>query len=246
MTAAALLGRITVVLHRTRTPENVGGAARALANMGLSRLVLADPAGFDLTRARRIAAEASAQVERAEVVPSLEDALPRFGLLVATTARARDDLPMVDPQAAAAALIEAAGAGVEVALLFGDERHGLPREILDRAHLVSRVPTAETTASLNLAMAVLVHAWELRRAALGPPPLPPAEPPLGADDLARLRERARALLLGAGYLNPQRPERIFGELERLLLRAHPTEREGRLLLALVRQLEWAVGRGPAR
>ncbi len=259
--SGAPLDRVTVVLHRTRTPENVGSTVRALANLGLRRLCLADPAGFDLTRARRIAAEAGPYLAQAEVAPSLDLVLDRFALVVATTGRPRADQPHVDPTEAAEAMIDAASAGIEVALLFGDEKQGLPRAVLDRAHLVSHVPTDRRAPSMNLAMAVLLHAWELARLARerGRPPAgaagPPGEAPGGAEadpdaaplapaDLARLRDRARALGLAAGYLNPQQPDRVLAELERLLVRARPTARDGRLLLALVRQLEWAVGHEP--
>ena len=251
------LDRVTVVLHRTRTPENVGSTVRALANLGLRRLCLADPAGFDLTRARRIAAEAGPYLAQAEVAPSLDLVLDRFALVVATTGRPRADQPHVDPAEAARAMVDAAAAGIEVALLFGDEKQGLPRAVLDRAHLVSHVPTDRRAPSMNLAMAVLLHAWELKRLAEeagrrwgpstraadapGAPASEADEAPLDPADLARLRDRGRALGLAAGYLNPQQPDRVLAELERLLVRARPTAREGRLLLALVRQLEWAVG-----
>lgn len=236
-----VLDRVTVVLHRTRTPENVGATVRALSNLGLRRLVLADPAGFDLTRARRIAAEAAERLEAVEVAPSLETVRERFAFVVATTGRPAADRPTVGPTAAAEAILEAAGAGARCALLFGDEKQGLPRAVLDGAHLVSNVPTDPEAPSMNLAMAVLLHAWELLRLAGPSAPPPPPEAPMAPADLARLRDRARALGLASGYLNPDQPDRILGELERLLVRARPTEREGRLLLALLRQLEWAVG-----
>lgn len=242
--ALAPLSRLTVVLHRTRSVDNVGAAVRALANMGLGRLILADPSGFDLGLARRAAAEAADALTQVEVAPELDGLLPRFTRVVATTGRPRqglEDRPLPD---AAAWIVEALQQGHEVALVFGNERNGLPRELLDRAHLLSRVPTEETHASLNLAQAVLLHGWELRRLLMeqgAPAPGPPA-PPLAAPEQARLLEGARQLLTELGFLNPQAPQKVFGELERLLLRAQPTAREGQLLLALVHKLLWGVQR----
>jgi len=236
------LERVSVVLHRTRSAENAGSVARVCANMGLGNLVLVDPAGFDLVKARRLAAAYEDELARAEVAPALDDALDRFGFVVATSGRPAADRPVVDPTRAAEAALDAAARGSEVALVFGDERNGLPQAALDRADLVSHVPASPEAPSLNLAMAVLLHAWELRRLAIArdaEPPEPP--PPMPEADLARLRRQAKALLAAAGYLNRDRPDKVLGELLRLLVRAGPTEREGRLLLALVRQLEWAVG-----
>ncbi len=261
--ASSLLNRLTVILHHTRSADNVGGTARAMANMGLRRLVLAEPAAWDRARARRVATEAADLLEEAAFVPRLEDALDETTLFIATSARSREGLPHIEPEEAANVLLQEAGRGGLPSLVFGDERSGLERWVLDRAFAISRIPTSQAATSLNLAQSVMVHAYILRRAAesgFSNEPTPAsskqrdhrrprpagawAQAPtaMSAEDLARLRSRAKALLLEAGYLNPQQPDRILGELERLLARAKPTDREGKLLLALVRQLEWAVGR----
>lgn len=250
-----------------------------MANMGLSRLVLADPASWDRTQARRVATEAASLLDSAVFLPTLEEAIDRSTFVIATSARRRKGFSPLGPKEAAHLLIEEARRKGAPSIVFGDERSGLPRWVLDRAHRISTIPTSPGFTSLNLAQSVLLFAYELREAAEGgqsgeppreiepaepassqePPrdrrpasipesdeeviPRKPGETPMSAEDLARLRERARALLLQAGYLNPQQPNRILGELERLLVRAGPNEREGKLLLALVRQLEWAVGAG---
>lgn len=240
--AVPLLDQVSVVLHRTRNAENVGAAVRAMGNMGVRRLILCDPAGFDLTMAGRLAVDARPVLEEAETAPALEILRPRFGLWIATTATPREELPTCTPAQAAEQAVRAAASGSQVAYLFGDERHGLPRSVLDQAHVISTIPTAPEVPSLNLAQAVLLHLWELRAAVEETHEPDERPPPMSSDDLARLRERAHALLLSIGYLNPDSPGRILGELERLLVRAQPDEREAHLLLALVKQLEWASGR----
>ncbi len=234
--------RITFILHHTRTAENVGGAARALANMGMSRLVLAEPAAWDRVQASRIAAEARELLEEAKVCERLEQAIDEATLVIATSARNRPSYPSLTPETAAARILEEARRGGAPALIFGDERSGLPRWAIDRAHGISTIPTHADFSSLNLAQAVLVHAYEIQRALPGSRKPEPASKAMPPEDLARLRKLTRALLLEAGYLNPDQPDRILGELERLLVRAGPTERDGQLLLALVRQLEWAVAK----
>jgi TrmH family RNA methyltransferase len=247
-----LLARITVILHHPRTAENVGATARAMANMGLSRLIVAEPGDFDPVRARVVATSARSLLDAAESTKTLDPILERYAVLVATSAEARPGLPALDPETAAERLVSAAAEGRAVALLFGDERTGLPRRALDRCHGLSTIPTAPGHASLNLAQAVLVHAYALGRAARsratasGPPaakpaPLPEADaPPMAEVDLERLRKQAFALFRDAGFLNPDQPDKVCGELDRLLVRGAPSEREGRLLLALVKQLAWAV------
>ncbi len=238
------LQQITVVLHRTRSPENVGAVARAMANFGLAHLRLADPAGFSLPHARRVATHAAGLVEEATVLPSLEEALSDAARIVATSGAPGPGLPVVDPIRAAEWMVDAAASGARVALVFGNETSGLPRRVLECAHLVSVIPAHVGHTSLNVAQAVLLHAWEIWRA-LGRAGVEVAESaPMRGEDLARLRDGARRLLLDIGYLNPQQPRKILGELERLFVRAAPTEREASLLLGLLRQLEWAVYHRP--
>ena len=236
------LAAITVILHRPRSPENVGATARAMSNFGLGRLVLAEPAGFSLAHARRVATHAATLVEDARVEPSLEEALAEAARIVATSGAPGPGLPLADPETTARFVVEAARTGASVALVFGNETSGLPRKVLDAAHLVSTIPAARGHTSLNVAQAVLLHAWEIWRAAGEGRLEPPSPQPMRGEDLTRLREGARRLLLDIGYLNPQQPVKILGELERLLVRAEPTEREATLLLGLLRQLEWAVHR----
>ena len=102
---------------------------------------------------------------------------------------------------------------------------------------MTTIPTVSKS-SLNLAQAVIVYGYEILKArgnaAL---PLAPPEPLADERSLSLLRERARALLLAAGFLNPQQPDIVLDELVSLLRRAHPTRREAELLLAAIAQLE---------
>ena len=124
-----------------------------------------------------------------------------------------------------------------MALVFGDEVRGLSNAELARANAISTIPT-ERKSSLNLAQAVLVYGYEVLKAR-GAKPLPVAPPqPLAEDKLlAMARERARALLLAAGFLNPQQPDLVLDELVSLARRAKPTRREMELVLAALKQLQ---------
>ena len=220
------------MLHRPRNSQNIGAAARALANTGAGSLWVVEPPGFDRAQAARLAAGADAVLDAMRMTGSLEEALADCIDVVMTTGRETPGALL--PEAAAARLLSSAG---EVALVFGDEVRGLTNDELRRAAAVTTIPTA-LKSSLNLAQAVMVYGYEILKArgAVAAPPLPPA-PPADERLLTLLRDRSRALLLAAGFLNPQQPDLVLDELLSTLRRIHPTRREAELLLAALAQLE---------
>ncbi|MBS2024125.1 MAG: RNA methyltransferase [Deltaproteobacteria bacterium] len=248
-------------MHRPRSSQNIGSAARALANTGAGELWVVEPEGFDRAQAARLAAGADEQLEQMKVVRTLEEALADCVDVVMTTGRVIEGMPALDPEAAAKRLLGAEGAGTTaqasapVALVFGDEVRGLDNAHLRRAGALSTIPTVEK-ASINLAQSVLIFGYEVMRArgngrlgghgerlAGAKSVERPQEDPRAHDEPAPeklvqlLRERARALLLQAGFLNPQQPDVIWEGLLRALKRAQPTKREVELLLAASGQLQ---------
>ena len=91
------LGAVRFVLCRPRNPQNVGAAARALRNAGVSRWVIVDPSNLDYVAARRVAVHAEELLERRRISPTLRDALAGCALTVGTTARARPERPLLTP-----------------------------------------------------------------------------------------------------------------------------------------------------
>jgi TrmH family RNA methyltransferase len=152
---------IRIVLVGTSHPGNIGSAARAMKTMGLESLYLVAPERFPATEATVMAAGADDVLSRARVVPDVRSAVADCGLVVGTTSRARH-LPwrVVEPRAGAQE-IAAASQSSEVAVLFGAERTGLENDDLRQCHLLLTIPTGPSYASLNLAMAVQVIAYEL-------------------------------------------------------------------------------------
>lgn len=222
---------IRFVLHRPRSSQNIGAAARALANTSAGSLWVVEPLGFDRTLAAKLAAGADDVLDQMKITRTLDEALADCVDVVMTTGR---EVPgALDPREAAARLLAAPG---HAALVFGDEVHGLTNKDLRRATLVTTIPTAAKS-SLNLAQAVLVYGYEILRAR-GVVPSPPAPVEVLADErlVGLLRERARALLLATGFLNPQQPDVVLDELLRVLRRARPSRREVELSLAACDQL----------
>jgi TrmH family RNA methyltransferase len=152
---------IRIVLAGISHPGNIGAAARAMKTMGLAQLCLVAPARFPAAEATVMAAGADDLLDRAQVFPDVRSAVADCGLVVGTTARSRH-LPWrpLEPREAAA---EIAGASThsKVAVLFGAERTGLTNEELELCQLLLTIPTGAAYASLNVAMAVQVVAYEI-------------------------------------------------------------------------------------
>jgi tRNA (cytidine32/uridine32-2'-O)-methyltransferase len=158
------LDNIAIVLVRTSHPGNIGAAARAMANMGLSDLRLIEPAGFPGTEATARAAGATHVLENAQICRTVDEAIADSGFVVGATARSRSIAwPSSDPSSVMKELVTRSQVG-KVSLLFGREASGLTNEELDRCQRHVRVPVDEDFPSLNLAAAVLIFCYELRRA----------------------------------------------------------------------------------
>jgi TrmH family RNA methyltransferase len=178
---------IRVVLVETSHPGNIGAVARAMKNMGLLQLVLVRPRQFPDPEATARASGADDVLRSARVVASVPEAIGDCGLVAATTSRDRDQYFRVrDVREGAERIAAHAGSG-PVALLFGNERTGLTNDELSLAHLLLRIPANPDYASLNLAMAVQLVAYETWRARgaayVAPEPATPLAP---AEEMERL------------------------------------------------------------
>ena len=158
---------IRFVLVDTSHPGNIGAVARAMKNMELSDLALVRPRQFPHADALARASGAADVLARARIYATLPEALEGCGWVVACTSRERDHYYRVlDARAAATrAVAECAAAdrraGPPVAIVFGPEQSGLSNEDLAPVHALMRIPTGAEYASLNLAMAAQVVAYEI-------------------------------------------------------------------------------------
>jgi tRNA/rRNA methyltransferase len=234
------LTRFRIVLVEPRNPENIGTAARAMKNCGLSRLALVRPLDPLGPAALRPAMEARDIVERAEVFDSLEAALQSSRMVVGTTRRGgQDRSPLLTPQSWIREVLPRAE-DQEVALLFGGEKDGLTREAVDRCDVLLTIPAHPGFASFNLAQAVLLVGYELFRASSESPS---ARAPL---DLATLQAREElfrhleAVLQRIGFLHENNPGRVMASLRRLFGRSSLEGREVRILRGILSQVEWAL------
>jgi tRNA/rRNA methyltransferase len=195
---AAARAAPVVILVRPQLGENVGAAARAMLNFGLTDLRLVQPqCGWPNVKAVQAASGATDVLNRLHVFARVEDAAGDLQRLYATTARPRDlPKPVVTAAQAARDARAALAGGERVGLLFGPERTGLTTDDLIYADAVVSIPANPDFASLNLAQAVLLVAYEWFQSGAAPARQPalPAGCPASKGELARLLEHLIAEL----------------------------------------------------
>lgn len=214
-----------------------------MKTMGLSRLLLVDPKRLPDDAALARAAGATDVLAQAEVCASLDEALRDCVFACAVSARQRNlGPPPLQARAAAAEILAKAGAG-EVALVFGNETSGLSNSEVQSCQRTVFIPADPMYSSLNLASAVQVLCYELRLAAFaGCPPVasktvPFASPPASHQEVALFFAHLERVMVGSGFLDPQRPRRLLPKLRRLFGRAELERDEINILRGLLDAVE---------
>jgi len=226
---------VRIVLVRPRNPENIGAVARAMANFELGDWAIVALGTHDFATARRVAVHAEAVLDRPRLCQTLDEAVADCAWVVGTSGKTvRGRRPLWPEEWAREAAVRAPGT---TAIVFGEERSGLTAAELDRCHALSAIPSGGAQPSLNLAQAVMLYAYEARRAALGPPAPRAASKEASDGELASVEGALRDLLRAGRFLAG--PERhAVRDLAAVLRRGRPTPKEARLWVAALR----AVGK----
>ena len=194
-----------VVLVRPQLGQNIGKAARAMLNFGLTELRLVEPRdGWPNPDAGPAASGADIVLEKAKVFATVAEAIADCSTVYASTVRRRDlIMPVLSPEEMAAAITASPGRS---AMLFGPERAGLETDEVALATAIVTVPINPEFGSLNLAQAVILLAYEWsRQGALAQPPAKNLEPPAPHGELDALVTQLEAALEAKHYYHP--PER---------------------------------------
>lgn len=232
---------LTVILVETRQSGNIGAAARAMKNMGLSRLKLVAPRQGITEECLWMAAGAQEIVTAAEVFDSLQEALAGEQLLVGTTSqRGRvAQRPVETPRSLAPSLL-AEAARQRVALLFGPERSGLDEETLTRCQRLVSIPTADAHPVLNVAQAVMVMAYELHTAR--PSRLEDEVTLASYEEREAMFQHLGKTLGRIGFFQSDNEQHMMKSLRRLL--GHSlSPRDIRILRGILHQMEWFADSG---
>lgn len=226
------LDRIRIVLVNTSHPGNIGGAARAMKNMGLSKLYLVEPQEWPSDKAVWRASNAADVLENVVVVDTLDEAISDCGLVVGTSARERRiPWPLVTPrECGARAIVESATH--EIAIVFGREDRGLTNEELHKCNYHVHIPSNPDYSSLNLATAVQVLCYEMRVAHLTAQQNGEEihyddwdQPPAKSEALERYYTHLQETLEKISFLEPGNPRQTMTRLRRLYGRVRLDEME---------------------
>jgi tRNA (cytidine32/uridine32-2'-O)-methyltransferase len=236
--------KIRMVLVNTTHPGNIGGAARAIKNMGLTELYLVQPREYPAPRAVWRAAGARDILTNVKVVDSLDEAIAGCGLVVGTSARERRiPWPLINPRECGEKIWSEAARHV-VALLFGREDRGLTNSELQKCHYHVHIPSNPDYSSLNLATAVQVLAYEVRMASLQDEngvlsSMHEWDQPLAtADELELFHHHLAETMATLKFYDPDNPKQLLTRMRRLFNRTRMDKME----VSMLRGLLTAAGR----
>jgi tRNA/rRNA methyltransferase len=230
------------VLVRPQLGQNIGKAARAMLNFGLTEMRLVAPRdGWPNPDAGPAASGADIVLEQARLFDTTADAIADCNLVFASTVRRRDlVMPVLGPEEMGDRIAASPG---RTAILFGPERSGLETEEVALANAIVTVPINPQFGSLNLAQAVILLAYEWsRRSRLAQPPAKELEPPAPHGELDGLIGQLNGELDAKGYFHPpSRREATENTLRTIFTKTNWSSREVKAIRGVVRALV-----GPAR
>ena len=226
-----------IVLVRPQLGQNIGKAARAMLNFGLTEMRLVAPRdGWPNPDAGPSASGADVVLERAQVFETARAAIADCSLVFASTVRRRD---LVMPVLGPAQMADQISASTErTAILFGPERSGLETEEVALANAIVTVPINPEFASLNLAQAVILLAYEWsKRSELAQPPAKNLEAPGPHGELEGLIAQLDEALVAKGYFHPpSRTQATRNTIRTIFTKTGWSSREIKAVRGIVRAL----------
>jgi tRNA/rRNA methyltransferase len=238
----SLFKRLRFVLVQTSRAGNIGSVARAMKTMGFSDLVLVAPRGagpLDDPEAVAFASGALDVLQGARIVDNIQQALDGCNFAAAVSARLREFSPPIWTPRNFGEHVAAHGA-LRPALILGNERFGLPNQIVEQCNVLINIPANPAYSSLNLAQAAQVLAYECRLATQGAAPVPggvgfhgEAASVTQIDGMYAHLEQA---LVAIGFLDAATPKKLMPRLKRLFARTQLETEEVNILRGIARQI----------
>ena len=222
---------VQIVLVETSHPGNIGSVARAMKNMGLSRLVLINPKKFPHDEATALAGNAGDVLKVAKVFGSIQEAVQNSKIIFATSARERTiEWPVASVKDAAQEINQLVAENIEVSILFGREDRGLTNEELQLSNKHLIIPAHPDYPVLNIAMSTQVVCYELYQASNIEPIAPWQDfPEYTADELQHLIDHFNETVFKLDLIDPKNPKQILTRMERMFRRLYPDQMEGNFL-----------------
>ena len=222
---------VQIVLVETSHPGNIGSVARAMKNMGLSRLALINPKKFPHDEATALAGNAGDVLEKAQVFSSIEEAVKNSKIIFATSARERTiEWPVASAKDAAQEINQLAAENIEVSILFGREDRGLTNEELQLSNKHLIIPADPEYPVLNIAMSTQVVCYELYQASHNKPIGPWQDfPEYTSQELQHLIDHFNETVFKLDLIDPKNPKQILTRMERMFRRLYPDQMQGNFL-----------------
>lgn len=238
---------IKIVLVNTSHPGNIGAAARAMKNMGLSQLVLVQPEDFPSGVAIGRSASAVDVIENAVVLESLEEAIADCSLVIGTSARSRKiPWPMVTPESCAEKIVGESSTS-KTALVFGREDAGLNNDELQLCNFHVQIPTNPYCSSLNLAAAVMVICYELFKADTASVPAVVKEEDefwdqekATGEQVEHFYEHLERVMIKIKFHDPENPRQLMQRMRRLFSRIRIDVMEMNILRGILSNIEYHI------
>lgn len=230
-----MLSNVRIVLVDTTHPGNIGATARAMKNMCLERLVLVNPQHYPSAEATARASGADDTLAAAQQFATLDAALAGCSLVFGASARIRSIAwPQTDARVAAGLIVQEARQA-PVAVVFGREHSGLTNEELDRCNYLLHIPVNPGYASLNLAAAVQVVAYEIFMASLALAPELESHGTVwaSAEEVERFYAHLEKTLIALDFLDPAYPKHLMRRLRRLFNRTRLDQNEINILRGIL-------------
>ena len=240
-----MLDNLAVVLFRPKYPENIGSAARACLNMGVTNLIIVDPYNFDMEKALPLAtAHAKHVLENARIVETLPEAVEGFTSVYGTTARTGGwRKGLMTPASMAGVGNERLRSGGKIAIVFGPEDRGLTNEETSICSGLLTIPTSSEATSLNLAQAVVVVLYECFLRSLDTPFVPPGPAearPATVQEQETLFANLQESLTAIDFLKEDNPDYWMLPFRRFFAKINLKRNEFNLLMGVCRQVQWFV------
>ncbi len=241
------MDNINIVLVGTLYSGNIGSAARAMMNMGITDLRLVNPEEVLTEECRNMAVNAWPLVESAELFTSLGEAVSGSALVIGTTCQRgrRQKVREYNPREIAS-LVKNIAADSQVSVVFGPERGGLTEEELAQCQYLVNIPASPDLPTLNLAQAVLIICYELFTclehevsAEVSPPDF---EYPTQEEREQMFRHMEKTLV-DIGFLSSSNPSHIMLSLKRLLGRELLSKRDIKIVRGMMSRMDWYVEQG---
>lgn len=240
--STSLFNRLRFVLVETSRAGNIGAAARAMKTMGFSDLVLVNPRFPDALADPEAVAFASGATDvlaGARIVGSMAEALDGCQFAAAVSARLREFSPPVWTPRAFAGHVAGQG-GLDAALVFGNERFGLPNHIVEQCNVLINIPANPAYSSLNLAQAAQVLAYECRMAAEEGAASPSAigfhGDAASVTQIEGMYAHLEQALVAIDFLDAGNPKKLMPRLKRLFARTQLETEEVNILRGIARQI----------